>query len=74
MKRKGIKVLPALENKNLQKNQGKTTKICFDTLTNQREREKCLKSFEKVMNVRKHKVVKKLSMQFLIDQKLDLIN
>ena len=74
-KRRGKKVLLTLEDKNPRRNLGKNDKNLAWNLRSIKERER--KAFEKFKSDRtreKLKVVKKLSIQFSINRKLDSID
>ena len=74
-KRKGKKVLLALEEKNLAKFLEENDKNLIWTLDwSKREREELFEKVWKWLNTWKTKVLKKLSIRFLINRKLGLIN
>ena len=74
-KRKGKKVLLALEEKNLAKFLEENDKNLIWTLDwSKREREELFEKVWKWLNMWKTKVLKKLSIRFLIDRKLGSID
>ena len=73
-KRKGNKVLPALEEKNLAKISKENDKKLLWLLDQSKREKKVFEKVQKWQNTWKLKVFKKLSMQFSIDQKLHLID
>ena len=73
-KRKGKKVLSALNEKTLEEIWGKTTKILLGILDRLKRERKAFEKFESDRTHEKLKVFKKLSIRFLIDWKLDSID
>ena len=74
-KRRGIKVLPALDDKNPWRNLGENDKNLSWNLRPIEEREgEAFESFEIVFEHVRNKVLKKISIRFSIDRKLDSID
>ena len=74
-KKKGKRVLPALEEKNLEKkNGGKRQKILIGALTESYRDRKVEKLFEKVSLKTSNQSFKKFSTRFSIDRKLGSID
>ena len=72
-KRKGKKVLRALQDKNPRRNLRENDKNLLWILDRSKRERKAFEKFEKVLNTWKANGFKKLSVRFSIDRKIDLI-